>query len=52
MSRSQTGVWERDIFNTLLLEWEQVNGLADYGEIRFNAIGLMQSYEVFAVYTE
>ncbi|MEY3787752.1 MAG: hypothetical protein RLZ75_1959 [Pseudomonadota bacterium] len=41
-----------DIFNTPLLEWEQVNALADYGEIRFNAIGLMQSYEVFAVYTE
>jgi uncharacterized DUF497 family protein len=42
----------RDIFNSPLLEWEQPNTFTEHGEIRFNAIGLMHSYEVFAVYTE
>ncbi len=41
-----------DIFNYPLLEWEQANSFSEYGEIRLNAIGLMHSYEVFAVYTE
>ncbi len=42
----------KDIFNHALLEWEQDGSLLEYGELRFNAIGLMHSYEVFAVYCE
>ncbi|NOQ36586.1 MAG: BrnT family toxin [Methylococcaceae bacterium] len=41
-----------DIFNHPLLEWEQDSSLIEHGETRFNAIGLIQSYEVFAVYCE
>ncbi|MBT9097243.1 BrnT family toxin [Methylovulum psychrotolerans] len=41
-----------DMFNAPLLEWEQKNALYEYGEIRFNAIGLIGNCEVFAVYTE
>ena len=42
----------QDIFNHPLLEWEQDNSMAEYGETRFNAIGLIKTYEVFAVYCE
>ena len=41
-----------DIFDSPLLEWEQPNALSEYGEIRFNALGLIRGYEVFAVYSE
>ena len=40
------------IFDGFLLEWEQDNSLREYDEIRLNAIGLIQGYEVFAVYCE
>ena len=40
------------IFSSALLEWEQANSWQEHGEIRFNAIGLIKGYEVFAVFTE
>lgn len=41
-----------EIFEHPLLEWEQENAEAEHGETRINAIGLMQGFELFAVYTE
>lgn len=41
-----------EIFEHLMLEWEQDGAQAEYGEMRINAIGLIQGLEVFAVYTE
>ena len=41
-----------EIFEHPMLEWEQDDAQAEHGETRINAIGLMQGFEVFAVYTE
>lgn len=41
-----------DVFNHPILEWQQMDALKDYGEIRFNALGIMHGYEFFAVYCE
>lgn len=41
-----------EIFEHCLMEWRQENSEAEYGEVRMNSIGLMQGFEVFAVYVE